>query len=370
MKFNNNNNKFNNKSKNKLKNNLSNKIVVLFIVTLVLFIFIMGCSSRSTHPISGAATLKNSKVAKTIEPVEKISVRLPIPFIDGGFGPFYLAIDKGYFEEEGLDVTYNFGSAEANPIKMVITGQDEIGFIGGPDTLLVARSKGHSVKAFALYHRYSDFPVLITTKESGITRVDQLDGKKVGFYYGHISTDVLRNLFRKENVDVEEVDIGVSLNQLLAGQIDAQWWFRIPAEVVLPAKNVDVNIIIPNEYGINTHGYTFFTTEKILEENPKMLKNFMRAIIKATEYANEHPDEATLSIISRDNQLNYEIELEKLKLYNEVTVNPKELPIGYISEEILKETYARLEEEGVIKNPFDLSDAFTTEILEKAHAEI
>ena len=155
----------------------------------------MGCSSRSTHPISGAATLKNSKVAKTIEPVEKISVRLPIPFIDGGFGPFYLAIDKGYFEEEGLDVTYNFGSAEANPIKMVITGQDEIGFIGGPDTLLVARSKGHSVKAFALYHRYSDFPVLITTKESGITRVDQLDGKKVGFYYGHISTDVLRNLF-------------------------------------------------------------------------------------------------------------------------------------------------------------------------------
>ena len=334
---------------------MKRKIIIL---TLMISLFlVVGCSNQKT---TGDVVLETK---------EKISVRLPIPFNDGAFAPFYTAIDKGYFEEEGLEVTYHFGSAEANPIKMVVTGQDEIGFIGGPDTLLVAKSKGHPVKAFALYHRYSDFPVLITTKESGITKVEQLEGKKVGFYYGHISTDVLRNLFRKQNVQVEEIDVGVSLNQLLAGQIDAQWWFRIPAEVVLPAKNVEVNIIHPKEYGIYTHGYTFFTTEKILEEKPEVIEGFLRAIIKAAKYSNENPEETIQSILSRDEILKYDIELEKLKQYNKVTVEPENLPIGYIDEEILRETYSRLEEEGVLDKPFDLNDAFTSEILDKIYPD-
>ncbi|MEE9525458.1 MAG: ABC transporter substrate-binding protein [Candidatus Woesearchaeota archaeon] len=325
-------------------------------ILIILILILTGCSTGEV--ITG----------KAVQDMEKISVRLPIPFNDGAFAPFYTAIDKGYFEEEGLDVTYNFGSAEANPIKMVVAGQDEIGFIGGPDTLLVARSKGHPVKAFALYHRFSDFPVLITTKDSGITKVEELDGKKVGFYYGHISTDVLRNLFKKQNIEVEEIGVGVSLNQFLAGQIDAQWWFRIPAEVVLPAKDIDVNIIHPKDYGIRTHGYTFFTTEKILEEDPELMEKFMRAIVKATEYADEHPEEAIQSVLTRDETLNYEIELEKLKRYNKVTVQPKNLPIGYISESLLRKTYERLEEENVLENSFDLEDAFTTKILTEVYS--
>jgi NitT/TauT family transport system substrate-binding protein len=336
------------------------KIIATISVAIALIISLLLLSSYFGRDVTGESILEER---------ERISVRLPIPFNDGAFAPFYTAVDKGYFEDEGLEVTYNFGSAEANPIKMVITGQDEIGFIGGPDTLLVAKSKGHPVKAFALYHRYSDFPVLITTKESGITKVEQLDGKKVGFYYGHISTDVLRNLFRKQNVQVEEVDIGVSLNQLLAGKIDAQWWFRIPGEIVLPAKDIEVNIIHPKDYGIRTHGYTFFTTESLLKEKPEVFEKFMRAIIKATEYANENPEDAIQSIISRDETLNYDIELEKLKLYNEVTVKPEDLSIGHISEEMLMETYDRLEEEGVLENSFDLSEAFTTEILEEIYPE-
>jgi NitT/TauT family transport system substrate-binding protein len=322
----------------------------LVILILIASLFLVGCSTTG-------------EIVKEVN--EEVSVRLPIPFNDGAFAPFYSAIDQGYFAEEGLDVTYHFGSAEANPVKMVITGQDDIGIIGGPDTLLVARSKGHPVKAFALYHRYSDFPVLITKKDSGITTVGQLDGKKVGFFYGHISTDVLRNLFRKQDVSVEEIDVGVSLNLLLTEKIDAQWWFRIPAEVVLPAKDIDVNIIHPKDYGIMTHGYTFFSTEETILDRPEVIEKFMRAIIKATKFSNEYPEEAILSVLARDETLKYEIELEKLKQYNKVTVG--DLPIGYIDENILKGTYERLLEEDVLESPFNLRDAFTSEILKEAY---
>ena len=78
---------------------------------------------------------------------------------------------------------------------MVTVGTDTFGVLGGPDTLLVARSSGAPPQAIAIIHRNSNFACVITKKESGLNQVEQLAGKQVGFYYGHISTDVLRNYF-------------------------------------------------------------------------------------------------------------------------------------------------------------------------------
>ena len=117
----------------------------------------------------------------------------------------------------------------------------------------------------------------------------------------------------------------------------------------------------------DTHGYTFFATEETLKENPEVIEKFLRAIIRATKYSNKHPEEAIQSVLNRDKTLNYDIELAKLKQYNKVAIEPKNLPIGHIDTEILEETYDRLEEESVLESSFDLEDAYTTEILENAH---
>src|ERR1044071_5538085 len=200
----------------------------------------------------------------------QISVRFPIPIVEAGQTPFYVAQDKGYYAAEGLNVKFEMGSRELNPIKTVATGQDVFGVVGGPDTEIVARSTGQPLKAVAILHRNSNFPALLTLKSSGITRLEQLQGKKIGFFYGHISTDVLRNLLRKENIQYTEVDVGFDYNQLIARQIDAEWAFTVTAGLDLPARGVEVNVISPADYGILTHGYTILTTEGTINRHPEL----------------------------------------------------------------------------------------------------
>jgi len=174
-----------------------------------------------------------------------VSVRFPIPIVEAGQAAFYIAQDKGYYSAEHLDVQFQMGSRELNPVKTVATGQDAFGVLGGPDTLLVARSKGQPLKAIAVLHRNSNFSCLLTLQSSGITKLEQLKGKKIGFNYGHISTDVLHSLLRRQHIPYTEVDAGFDYNQLIAHRIDAEWAFTVTAGLDLPAKGVAVNIISP-----------------------------------------------------------------------------------------------------------------------------
>ena len=153
------------------------------------------------------------------------------------------------------------GSPELNPIAMVQSGRDQIGVLGGPDTMLVANAAGANLVAVSVMHRNSNFSVLVSLAESGIEEIQDLEGKKVGFFYGHISTDILRNVLRKKSVLVSEVDTGFDYTPLITGNVDAEWAFRVTAGLSLPNQGVDINIIDPAEYGVVSHGYTIFVRE-------------------------------------------------------------------------------------------------------------
>lgn len=201
----------------------TDKHIISLLVGILLLVGLVGCANNE---------LVTGKAVRDIN--DKISVRLPIPVIEAAVTPFYSAVDQGYYAQENLDITFNLGSPENNPVKMVASGADNFGILGGPDTLLVARSKNQHLVAIAVIHRDSNFPVILTLKNSGLTKLEDLQNKKIGFFYGHISTDVLRNLFRKHNITIEEVDVGFNYNPLITGQIDAEWAFRTTAGINLP----------------------------------------------------------------------------------------------------------------------------------------
>lgn len=331
-------------------------VVVAAIVVLVI-VLVLVLPKTSTKPSTGVSSKKS----------EQISVRFPIPVIEAGQTTFYAAEDKGYYADENLDVKFEMGSRELNPVKMVASGQDDFGILGGPDTLLVARSKGQPLKAIAIIHKDSNFPCLITLKSSGRTRLDQLQGKKIGFFYGHISTDVLRNLLRKNGINYTEVDVGFDYNQLITGKIDAEWAFTVTAGLELPAKGVEINFISPADYGIVTHGYTIFATEKTINERPDVVLRFLRAALKGVKYTVENSEDALESLLKRDTNLDRKLNLKRQQAYNSVTSNSAKYPPGYMDKKMFKETYDRLVEEKVINSAFDVSEAYTTEFLEKVY---
>ncbi|MFZ0961642.1 MAG: ABC transporter substrate-binding protein [Terriglobia bacterium] len=315
---------------------------------LVLAAWFTGCSQSATHKAGESAP---------------ISVRFPIPIIEAGQTPFYVAQDNGYYGDEHLAVSFQMGSRELNPVKTVATGQDMFGVLGGPDTLLVARSVGQPLKAVAILQRNSNFSCLITLKSSGITTLSQLQGKRIGFNYAHISTDVLHALLRRNGIRYQEVDVGFDYNQLIAGKIDAEWAFTVTAGLDLPAKGIEINVISPADYGIVTQGYTIFAADSTLQQQPDVVLRFLRATLRGVKFAVENPEAANQTLLKRDPGLNAALSLKRLRDYDAVTSDSEQYPPGYMDHEMFQDTYNRLAEEHVIHESFDPKDAYTTQIL-------
>src|SRR5438874_10587596 len=327
------------------------QVALCAVLGIPLFAF-SACSRTSTRPTNATT---------------QVSVRFPIPIIEAGQTPFYVAQDKGYYADEHLRVSFQMGSRELNPVKTIATGQDAFGVLGGPDTLLVARSKGQPLKALAILHRNSNFPCLITLKSSGITKLSQLQGKRIGFNYGHISTDVLRNLLRKNNIKYSEVDVGFDYNQLIARKIDAEWAFTVTAGLDLPAKGVEINIISPADYGIVTQGYTIFSTDDTASNKGDLALRLLRATLRGVKFTVENPEEANRIFLKRDPSLDAALSLKRLKAYNAATSNNEQYPPGFMDQQMFRSTYDRLVEEHVIEKPFDFHEAYTTRFLEEIY---
>jgi NitT/TauT family transport system substrate-binding protein len=307
-------------------------IAAVLIIALLLF---LGCTNTTTET--------------------NVSVRLPIPVVEAGQTPFYVANDLGFYEVEGLNVIFNLGSQELNPVSMVTLGTDDFGVLGGPDTLVVARDKDKPLKAIAVLHENSNFPVILTLKDSGIETLKDLDEKKVGFFYGHISTDILRALFNKESIAVQEVDVGFDYSQLLSKSIDAQWAFRQTAGITLPSKGVKLNVIQPADYGINSHGYTIFVREEFITKNPEIIEKFLRATLKGVRYSAKHPEKSIDILLKYDSKLDKDTELQRLAVYNLATSTK---PYGKMTYDMFDETMQRLLDEKVISKSIDAKDLF------------
>lgn len=161
------------------------------------------------------------------------------------------------------------------------------------------------------------------------------------------------------------MDVGFNYAPLIAGDIDAEWAFRVTAGIDLPAKGVDINILNPADYGIVTHGYTIFAREDTIQEKPELVESFLRAALSGVVATVNDPVAATDALAKRDPSINKDISLKRQKAYNAVTSASKEYSAGYMDQEMFASTYARLRSLGVIEGAFDVSTAFTMEFLDR-----
>ena len=330
------------------------RILLAIILTIITTI---SCGVLSRDPISD----NPNNPTQSNELVE-VSLRLPIPVANTSFAPYYLGVDRGFFEKNGLKVKIEPGTPELNPVKMLTQGKDEFGVLGGPELLFTARDKGAPLIGIFLMHKDSNFVNIVSLKDSGITKLNDLQGKKVGFFYGHISTDIMRMLFKKENIKVEEIDVGFDYSQFIAGKLPTQWAFRTTAGITLPAKGIELNFISPADYGIKTQGHTIVTTKKIIEEKPEVVQKFVDAILEATVYSLNHVEESIEATKRRDPSFSDTVGEKQLEIYNAAI--KRNSPLGNISSEDMKKTKEQMLTVNIIPLDFDIQSAYTTKFLD------
>lgn len=312
--------------------------------------------------IASIFAAKNIFLAKKSS-IERIKINVRLKWIhQAQFSGFYVAREKGYYNDEGLDVTLNPGGPDISPTQTVLTGTDQFGVIGA-DQILLAREKNVPLRSIAVIYKQS--PVAISSlEESKITSASDLKGKTIAVVYGKDEEIIYKALLEKNNInraDVKEVPLLFDLSQLTTKKVDAQIVYEINEPILLKQKGFNINLIKPRDYGINFYSDTIFTTDEMINNQPEIVSKFMRATKKGWEEAINNQDEAINFVLKYNNSLNKEHQSEFLKLSIPLIIKDSQFGISDIDG--WKSMQELMLKQGVMKKEVALDDAFTNKYL-------
>jgi len=207
---------------------------------------------------------------------------------------FFVAQQKGFYREEGLEVKILDGNGAPNAATLVGNGTYKLGVSSGAATV-IARSKGVPVVSVAVLNQRSPMAIYALT-ESGIQRPQDLIGKKLGVNFEGIKYQEYRALLTKLNIDpasIQEVGMaGSDPTPLLAGQVDALLGYTQDQPVQVELRGRKVNRIPLPDYGVNLYSTNLIVNEAFMKGQPDVVRRFVRASLRGWDYAVAHPDEA------------------------------------------------------------------------------
>lgn len=239
--------------------------------------------------------------AGCVEPTDGEKVTLMIAYTPNvGYSPFYVAAANGYYGDEGLNVGFQYTSEGApGVLKQLSANKVEFGY-GGDSAVITGRVEGMPVVAIQRIIQKNLFGIY-SKEELNITKPEDLIGKKVAMPApaGAVPT-IIKVILKKEGISFSQIQPlyvgGALISTCLAGKADAMGAYlpqKVVAEVIGKTK---MNEIRASNY--TTIGRTYvYTTDRMIEEHPDIMRKFVRATQRGLEYAVEHPEDAVDAFI-------------------------------------------------------------------------
>jgi NitT/TauT family transport system substrate-binding protein len=235
---------------------------------------------------------------------------------------FLLPQDRGYYREEGLDVTVEEGANALEPITRVASGAYEIGF-ADINALIRYRDQNPAAPVKAVFLLYNRPPFAIVGRKSrGISDPKSLEEKKLGAPPAGATYDQWPIFAKLNDVDlakvaVEKISVPVRAPMLAAGQLDAVLGYSFQVYVDLKDRGVPVEdvVVLPMaNYGLELYGSAVVVNSKFAAEKPDAVAGFLRALTKGLKETIKNPIVAVESLLKRDDDGKKEVELERLRM--------------------------------------------------------
>lgn len=327
------------------------KIIVLL---FVIFVIIFGGFWLYTKNISKVSTYSG--------PVEKVSLSLKW-IHQAQFAGNYVAYEKGYYRDLGLDVAFIPFSYEETSIQSVLTGKSEFG-IAGADEVMLARTEGKPVKAIAVIYKTNPV-VAFALKSSGINKPQDFIGKTVGIQKG-VNTEYLYYAMMKNlGIDrnkIKEVPIGYEAKELLDGTVDISTGYVMNEPQLVKEKGVEINTFLVADYGINMYADVLFTSDKMIEEKPEVVQRFVEASLHGWQEAIEHEDEAVDITMkyAKESDKNH----QKYMLSSSIPlINTGKTRLGVMEPTEWTQMQELLIKQNILNKKIDISTAYTTKFV-------
>jgi NitT/TauT family transport system substrate-binding protein len=314
---------------------------------------VAGCAGRAPAPGQEAGG-------------ELRRVRLPMGFIPNvQYAPFYLAAEKGYFEEEGIEIEFDY-SSETDGVTLVGSNEVQFAIVSGEQVLL-ARAQGLPVVYVLAW--YQEYPVAVVARsETGIRSLQDLKGKQIGLpgLYG-ASYIGLRALLAQAGLQESDVQLdSIGFNQVAAlasGQEQAVVGYASNEPIQLAAQGIDVEVLrVADHVQLASNG--LISNETTIAQEPELVRGMNRAIRRGMQAAIDNPVEAfevSNKYVEGLDQADEAVQMAVLETSIELWLGDS---LGYSNPQAWENMQSVLLEMGLLEQPLDLDAAFTNQYLE------
>lgn len=240
---------------------------------------------------------------------EEATLRLNWVLI-GQHPPYYLGVERGYYADEGIDLTINEGRGSGAAVQLVGNGSDTFG-LADTGAVIAGRAKGAPVVVLMSLFRTSNLGVTCRA-DAGVDELTDLYGKKIAVTAGDALHQMWPGLVAANDLDEDQLSLVFmdpaakplavldGRTECLLGGVDDQ-------AVIIENEGTDVDVLRFADNGFNTLTVSVFTSRDVIENNPDLVRGFVAATAKSWEAAMADPDAAIAAAAKAKPGINEEI---------------------------------------------------------------
>jgi NitT/TauT family transport system substrate-binding protein len=239
----------------------------------------------------------------------------------GPQGWFFLADDRGYFKEAGLEVTMDQGNGSGAPIPLVASGTYDVGF-GDINALIEFAAKKPDEAPIAVYVMYNRPPFTIAVRaDSPIHTPKNLEGKTLGGAAGDGALKLFPAFCKIAKIDCTKVNItnmqpNLREQMLMQGQVDGVFGYvntiRFSAKLMGVDPEKQIRWVNYGDYGMDLYSNAIIVSKKLVKDNPAAVRGLLAAINHGLEDALKDPDAAVAAVAKREPLIKTSVERERL----------------------------------------------------------
>lgn len=335
------------------------KLGMLFLAVLMMIMTACGNSGTSNEE-SGAGS-EEPAASDSLRDIKVVLDWTPNTNHTG----LYAAVSQGFYEEEGLNVEI-IQPGQAGADTMVASGEVPFG-VSYQEGVTQARTQGVPIVSIAavIQHNTSGFAA---PADRNIESPKDFEGKTYGGWGNPIDSAVLDTIMGLEGADVSKVN-NVNMGDAdfftaTKRDIDFAWIFYAWTGIEAELRGEPIDMFYVKDYSEKLDYYTpvLITNEATIDEDPELVKAFMRATTKGYEYTIDHPEEAAAILSEAVPDLDKELVLESQKW-----LSPKyqddAARWGEQKTEVWQNYSDWMVEHELLDQPLDVEKAFTNEFL-------
>ena len=214
------------------------------------------------------------------------------------FAGYYYALEKGYYQEEDLNIEIEFGTVTDPSTARIKTGDFDFAIMWLTTAMQLKASKV-PLRHLAQTNQTSAL-LLVSHKGRGTDRLEDFNGKTIGIWSGDFELQPL-SLLKRNNIDMKVININNSINLFLRKGVDvctAMWYNEYHEMLSAGLREEDLNIFRMSDYGMNFPEDGIYASEKLAWNRPGVCRKFIEASIRGWMDA-FNDTEGTLDILEK-----------------------------------------------------------------------